>query len=275
MKQKITRKRITGNLSWAIMLSLVTAIIWTIASCGGSDSSSNAPVITTGVVTGFGSVFVNGVEFQTDAATHRRHRDDGPGDAGSNDQQVFSQGMVVSVQHREGSNKASKIEFVNNLEGPVANLTATGCTVMGVPVTISPTTVKTGAALANGAIVEVSGVPDATGAIPATFISAQPAGAKNVFQIKGIVSNLDTVGKTCKIAATPGAANAVTVNFATAVLDANIAGGLANGMFVEVKTDLAGSATSPITATKVEAGLKAEVEVEIEIEHDAASGGHT
>jgi len=274
-------KRIKDNLSWALLLSVVLASALPIVSCGGGGDAGTSPastsLITTGVVTGFGSVFVDGVEFTTDATTKRRHLDDGATDAGSDDRLVFSQGMVVSVQHQPGSNKALKIDFVNNLEGPVTNATASGCTILGVPVTIGANTVikPNAAALVNGAIAEVSGRPDASGAIPATFIELKPAGTKNVFQIKGIVSNIDTVNKTFKIGTVQGAASNVTVSFASAVLDSSVAGGLTNGMFAEVKTDLAGAATTPIKATKVEAGLKSEVEVELETEHASdPSGGH-
>jgi len=265
-------KRTKDSLSWAIMLSMVMATLWTITSCGGGGGDAASPggtsVITTGVVTGFGSIIVDGVEFATDTTTKRRHLDDGAGDAGSDDRQVFSEGMVVSVHHQPGSNKATKIDFVNNMEGPVFNVNAAGFTVMGVPVSISAKTVikPNSAALVDGVIAEVSGVPDATGAIPATFIELKPAGTKDVFEIKGIVSNLDAVNKTFSIGTVQGATSTVSVSFATAVLDNSMAGGLANGMFAEVKTNLAGSATSPITATKVEAGLKSEVEVETETE---------
>lgn len=268
-------RKTRNNLSWAVMVSLVVTILWTITSCGGGGGGTTSPgatagtsVITTGVVTGFGSVFVDGVEFTTDTTTKRRHLDDGTADAGSDDQQVFSKGMVVSVQHQPGSNKALKIDFVNNMEGPVSNATATGFTVLGVPVSIGANTVikPSGATPVNGAIAEVSGQPDATGTIPATFVEFKSAGTKNVFEIKGTLTNLDAANKTFSIATVQGATSTISVSFATAVLDNSLTGGLANGLFVEVKTDLAGSATSPITATKVEAGLKSEVEVELETE---------
>ena len=262
-------KRINGNLSWALSLSVVLATVLTIVSCGGGSSNgtpASTAVITKGVITGFGSVIVDGVEFTTDATTSRRHLDDGAGVAGSDDQTVFAKGMVVSVQHQAGSNKAMKIDFVNNLEGPVSGATASGCTVLGVPVTISANTVirPNIAALVNGAIAEVSGVPDASGAIPATFIELKPAGTKNVFQIKGIVSNVNTSNKTCSLATVQGATSGISVDFSSAVIDSGI--GLSNGAFVEVKTDLAGSAASPIKATKVEAAHESEVESENEIE---------
>jgi len=55
----------------------VTAAILGLAACGGGGSSNdstpqpaaqNVPVISSGTVTGFGSVFVNGVRFETSSA---------------------------------------------------------------------------------------------------------------------------------------------------------------------------------------------------------------
>ncbi len=52
----------------------VTAAVLGLAACGGGSSSSDSaphaaaqsvPVISSGTVTGFGSVFVNGVRFET------------------------------------------------------------------------------------------------------------------------------------------------------------------------------------------------------------------
>ena len=276
-------KRIKNELPAAIMLYLVVAFACLLASCGGGSSpgnstsstatttTANAPILTSGVVTGFGSIFIDGVEFQTDATTHRRRRDQGKVDLAGDDKSIFSLGMVVHVQHRQGSNKATKIDFINNLLGPASNVTATGFTVMGVPVLIGPNTVIKPdiAALVNGIIAEVSGLPNAAGAIPATFIEVKPAALNPLqqFELKGFISGFDPVGKTFFMGPLLGSANAVQVNFANAVIDNNITTGLADGLFVEIKTDLAGSQATPIIALKIELGIKDEIEPELELEH--------
>ena len=274
-------KRTTQHLSSAVMFTLIIAVLWTLAACGGGGSPGGtasstattttgaAPVLTTGTVTGFGSIFIDGVEFQTDATTRRRRLDQGKVDLAGDDKSIFSLGMVVSVQHRQGSNKASKIEFINNLLGPASNVTATGCTVMGVPVLIGPFTVIKPdiTALVNGVIAEVSGLPNLNGAIPATFIEVHQAGVGNAlqqFELKGFISGFDPVGKTFSLGPVFNSTNTVAVSFANAVIDNNITSGLADGLFVEVKTDLAGSQANPINALKIELGIKAEIEVELE-----------
>ena len=48
-----------------------------IVACGGGGSSSSmsnlTPVLATGTITGFGSIYVNGVHFQTSSATIRKN----------------------------------------------------------------------------------------------------------------------------------------------------------------------------------------------------------
>ena len=253
-------------------LTGITAAPLSVAA--GTGGVTNTPavaplVLTTGTVTGFGSVFVDGVEFQTDATTHRRRLDLSSADLPGDDRSIFSVGMVVSVQHRQGSSKATKVEFVNNLEGPVTHATATGCTILGIPVNFGANTVikPDSSALVDGAIAAVSGVPDASGAIPATFIDVKPAASTNEFELKGFVSSLDTANKTFSIGAGQGSTSTKSVSFATAVIDSSIAGGLADGLFVEVKTDLDGCSDSikPIKATTVKAGTKSRIEPELEL----------
>jgi hypothetical protein len=56
---------------------VAAAAVVGLAACGGGGSSSStpqpaaqsAPVVSSGAITGFGSVFVNGVRFETSSAT--------------------------------------------------------------------------------------------------------------------------------------------------------------------------------------------------------------
>ncbi len=274
------RKRLQKGLVILFVFGLVMGTMAMFAACGGGSGSSSGnqpaatnPTLTTGTITGFGSVIVDGVEFETDATTRRRHLDDGPEHMAGDDSTVFSEGMVVTVQHEAESHVAEKIDFVNNLEGPIANATAAGCTIFGVPVNIGSSTVihdsnggvGTIADIVDGDIAEVSGIPDpTTGEIPATYIEVKPAGSKTEFEIKGYVSNLDTANQTFSISTVQGGTNTVSVDYATAKLDDSTSTAITDGMFAEVKTDLAGATASPVVATKVEAGLESEVENEVE-----------
>ncbi|HQT98502.1 MAG TPA: hypothetical protein PK416_11615, partial [Thermodesulfobacteriota bacterium] len=53
------------------MLAVAAVAALALAGCGGGGAGGTSPT-TRGPITGFGSVWVNGIEFQTDSATHRR-----------------------------------------------------------------------------------------------------------------------------------------------------------------------------------------------------------
>src|SRR2546421_10648038 len=64
-------------MSKIIPSALAATLAALIVACGGSGSSGNmsnlTPVLATGTITGFGSIYVNGVPFQTSSATIRKN----------------------------------------------------------------------------------------------------------------------------------------------------------------------------------------------------------
>jgi hypothetical protein len=224
---------------------LLLAASLSLTGCGGAavgllaGGGIGGTGFSTGAIIAFGSVIVNGVEFQTGDNTIRRLLDDSPDNIPGEDNEVFHQGMVVRVHYTAGDNTALRIDFRDDLEGPAANLdvAAGRFTVLGQPVAFDGSTnilVEPGAAFADNAIVEVSGLYGADGLLHATFIKVEPAGSKTVFEIKGFVSALDNQEKTFRLGPAAGSAT-VTVSFAVAELK-DLPSGLANGIFVEVKT---------------------------------------
>jgi hypothetical protein len=100
-----------------------------ITACGGGGGGSVAgggiggTGVTSGSVTGFGSVFVNGIEFETDGA--RRTVDDETDISnGTDDDKVLGIGMVVTIigtVNDDGvTGTAESIDYDNEIEGPVA-----------------------------------------------------------------------------------------------------------------------------------------------------------
>ena len=150
---------------------------------GGGTSLAGGGIggtgITSGTITGFGSVFVNGVEFETDGSSF--DVDDNIG----TDQDVLGLGMVVTVTgsiNPDGvTGTALSILYDDEVEGPIADdpvedadrVTKT-FTVLGITVVVDRnTTVFSGTdydydSLAMDNIVEVSGFFDGTGALQAT-----------------------------------------------------------------------------------------------------------
>ncbi|NOQ70091.1 MAG: hypothetical protein GQ573_08295, partial [Gammaproteobacteria bacterium] len=105
---------------------LSAAITLTIVACGGSGSSGFAGIggsgfISSGSISGFGSVFVNGVEFEVDGAT--TYDIDGDPDGMESDLAI---GMIVQVSgaiNEDGvTGTATGISFDDQLQGPVLGL---------------------------------------------------------------------------------------------------------------------------------------------------------
>jgi hypothetical protein len=249
------------NSTWASWLATAaaTASLALAAGCGGGGGGSSPPPsggggtnpptqgidgvgIAVGPITGFGSVIVNGVRFDTTGAQVRI--DDNPGV--ESDLQV---GQVVVLKGRYNSDgttgTAETIDYNDAVEGPVTtvDLAAGTLGVMGQVVRVTASTVFDNrfanpslAGIAVGSIVEVSGYPNAAGEIVATRIEPKAAGQS--FEVFGTVSSLTSTR--FNLAAT-------VVDYSTAQV-AN--GTLTNGACVEVK----GSALNGgvLAATRVE-----------------------
>ena len=163
------------------------AVALALSACGGGGgSSASAGSTTVGTITGFGSVFVNGVEFETAGANISVDE----ADAAESNLKV---GMVVTVQGQvnpDGSTgTATSIQFSDELEGQVISNSiiapdTTGVIdIMGQQITITGTTVfesdVTGITtidqIVAGNIVEVSGTVTGPGSIEATRIEVKAA----------------------------------------------------------------------------------------------------
>ncbi|MGH7461466.1 MAG: DUF5666 domain-containing protein [Longimicrobiales bacterium] len=243
-----TAVRILGQAAAAGMAALLVA-------CGGgggdgaqalsTPAPTAAPASFSGAITGFGSIIVNGVRIDVSAA--RTTLDDDNPNASADDLRL---GMVVEVQGERDNNgltgRATTVASHSFVQGPVSAVsTAAGSfVVLGVTVTVSPSTVFSGdglsglAALALNDIVEVHGLPEATGAsLKATRIER-----------KSPTSEARLIGTVQNASAGSFTINGITVQFTPAVL-VNLPAGVTNGAVVRVK----GTLTSPtvISATRV------------------------
>ncbi len=180
---------------------LVALGLVTLASCGGGSDGGIAAGgtggtgISQGPVSGFGSVYINGVKFNTDGATATTVEDSvGTGQAG------LKLGMVATVEWEKdattGKYRAKSIKYSDDVQGPATVTGATTLTVLGQSVIVDALTVFEGdgttsltslADLPVGRVVEVSGLEDNTGAIRATRIELKGVGAE--YELKGIVSD--------------------------------------------------------------------------------------
>ncbi len=251
---------------WKAAIALFLPVVGAaLAGCGGGGGSTSGTGtgVTTGAIQKFGSVFVNGVEFMTSAGTQRRMLDDGPGDVPGNDNDVFREGMVVTVRH-DDMDDAAEIEFEDNLKGPVSDISLADNTfrVFGAAGQLVVVDSKTKffddtsgpaltslSGLADNNVVQVSGLPDATGAIRATFVARKSLtiASMGLFEIKGFVINLNNGTKTFRLGQVPAPTLiSVPVDFSGMM---NLPAPVDNGVFVEVKTR---SVTTPLVAVNIE-----------------------
>ena len=186
---------------------LMVAIATGLGSCGGggggdsSNSSSDSSVTTVGRIDGFGSVYVNGIKFDTSQTSYEV---DGEQEY---DDSALGLGMVVRVEGQVSDDGttgiAEHIEYDDDLEGPIDNGslvpgdTLTTFTILGMAVLadINETVFDDGASyqgLAEGQELEVSGYFDGSQII-ASRIEMQSDGEDD-FEIKGTVASYDEDG---------------------------------------------------------------------------------
>lgn len=249
------------SLNYMIVLcaALMTG---TLAACGGGGGGGGVSPppppppsggigrngIAVGPVSNFGSIFVNGVRYDTANATFTID-----GETGSEgDLRV---GDVVLVQGTIDDNgttgTADVVLFDDVVKGPVESVDIPGnlLVVLGQTVLVRPETSFddsfTPASIEGvnvGQIVEVSGQFNADGNIVATRIEPKPAGTQ--FEVHGTVAALDAANFLFNL-------GGLTVDYSNATLDNFPGGQISNGDFVEAKGMSLG-AGGELLATRVE-----------------------
>ena len=201
-----------------------------IVSCSGSSTTTteNADVaeggvggtgISTGSLTGFGSIFVNGVEFDVGSAEFIR---DGNNSFSESDFNIGEYVVVNGTVNADGlTGTASKVIFEDIVEGVVTSASTDNVSinVLGQKVISDKLTVFIGFKLLTdllpGNVVEVSGFRNAAGEINATGIllkeNAFIEGATE-FELNGKIKTVDTTSLTFEL-------GGLTVDYSQAVLE--------------------------------------------------------
>ena len=242
-----SKTRLLGSL-------LCCSILLSCGGSGGETSTTTAGIggtgITYGKITGFGSVFVNGIEFNTDAS-----RFDVDGSPFSSQQEAqdggLTIGMVVKITGNKTLGIADSVEYDDEVQGPVVGsnpLSATqkSFTVFGQTVVIDKlnTSFKNTDfdSLADTDIVEVSGFRSSATDINATFVEKKNPGVLEV-ELKGTISGF-----------VPGSFNfnlgGIAISFDNLTIIDTPGGTLTDDLFVEVKGIL--QPNNSIHATKIE-----------------------
>jgi hypothetical protein len=249
------------KIKYLTKLSALGLAVVFLGACGGGGSSSGTTTTSTrvGTVSGFGSVFINGIEYDTSGASITI-------DGQSASESDLRVGMVVEVEGSDDGSTGSLTSISNSdeLEGLVISnavdaTTQTGTMdIMGQTVNISATTIfeskVAGVTLASdvmaGNIVEVNGYSDSNGNIFATRLEVKAADLASYLashpegiELKGIVGTIDSMAMTFPL-------GGISVNYAAAVID--ISGGLQEGQYVEVKSTAGLNGSGELVASRIE-----------------------
>ncbi len=243
---------------------LILAAIFSIllVSCNGGGGMSagggidGTGIMSAGVVSAFGSIVVNGTEFDTSKATIFINGEE----IGAGDDAVLDNldiGMVVTVEGRISragiTATADRVVYSDNVIGPVESISDIDATtkevvVLGQTVIVNvvtkfkETTLET---LAPGDVVEVSGYWDDNRSVRATFLEKKGDITSILeYEVTGFVESLDADLKTFMI-------NGLRVDFAS-IADILPPGIPAVGLFVEVAGQLA--VGGEMIAAKIELG---------------------
>lgn len=234
-----------------------------VVACGGSGSGSNQVV---GTITGFGSVYIDGVEYSTDSTEYEVDDDD------ATDQDDLEEGMVITCED-DGAGGCASIHYDADLEAPVTSVVDNGddtktLVVLGVSVLVSNDPLVTNfdndedndgnpdsdfsyATVAVGDRVEISGVFN-NGVLEASYIEKEGtlSGDSAEVEFKGTITAFDASTVTTALDSNGLAVIIVSYNVSTDLGD--LPGGvLATGLFVEVEGTLTVS-TGDILALEIE-----------------------
>ncbi len=240
----------------SLKLTAIASVCFTLVACGGGSNSSgldsgvNTPVtasyVSSGTVTGLGSIIVDGVRIDDSAVSSKEI-----GESGEVENVEVKLGQTVEVGH-DDKNKADEVKIKLALHGLVEVVSATDLTIMNTAIkintdsTLGPVTILEGFTaltdLVVGDGVKVYGTPvvntDGTVSLQATRLEKKAVVQK--LRYFGRVTSLDTTAKTFKL-------GNVTVNYAS-VANLNVV----NGQKVMVIADkTTGYSNGVLTATKV------------------------
>ena len=243
-----------------------------LVACGGSSNSSspsNPPTASaaSGVLTAFGSVYVNGVPYAVDANTAVV---DGDADDATSSTAALQVGMTVDVDAGPGTTRsANLVRFTSLVRGEVDALSGSSLTVLGQNVETTAATSFAGSNAAGTAITSADGTSAGsikagdyvvvygylmpcsgtgcaatTGATTIVATLIYEPGVAGVYRVEGTAENTTATSFTI---------NGLTVDLsstgASPTLCMPTPCAIANGNFVEVRSTSAPSASSPLTLT--------------------------
>jgi hypothetical protein len=256
--------------SRALLAALFTAL--TLVACGGGGGGDTTTASTNtfsqGAITGFGSIFVNGVRYDNSQAKVNNDDDEDSPEQHSNDDLKLGMHVTILGNSGSGTDTASIISFGSQLKGPVQTITASitsgtgtatvttggSLVILGQTVIVGTNTVFDPISLPGGFasilpkdVLEVHGHLDAAAnTLTATRINREDGA--NKYKITGNVSNLDAGSKSFKI----GSENFSYLNIDPTKLSVT----LANSITVKVTLATTQTTTGTWNATRIKPAAK-------------------
>lgn len=228
-----------------LSILLIGILILSCMSCGSSSSSlagggtGGSGIVSKGVIAAFGSVVVNGTEFDTgNALIVIEGEEIGVGD--DMVRNYLDPGKYVTVIGSGGEDAhnalADKVIYNSHLKGPVESVLPLGdrtkeMIVLGQKVVTHPQTKFEEISLDDIAVndvLEISGIPDDQGAVHASFIEKTGEFTPSVIlEVIGYLENLNVAQQIFYI-------NDLTIDYSQADLSGLAPAELTEGLFVEV-----------------------------------------
>jgi hypothetical protein len=235
-------------------LNIITAIL--LFGCGGSETtitpdnqpatitSSPSLISSTGVITGFGSVYVDGVRYITDNADIKIN-----GNSGS-DVSLLKVGMQVTIASSDDNSEtpeASRVTYESEVEGMVSSIDRDNQTIIVAGTLISYNNLThfidiTEANLSVTQRIEVNGYLRQDNSYLATMIKLDADTSNDRAEYtRGLIEQLNTTNRTFRL-------NQLIIDYNTA----SIEGELSNGALVKVEGALT---NETIVASHIEAEM--------------------
>jgi len=240
------RQTVLGAIMNLFIKSISTlSLLLYLSSCGGSSDKSPpeinveqpplvvaTPTETTGVITGFGSVFINGVEYETDSTVVSTDDDDHASESDLHVGMVVSLSGELDADGKTGS--ATSIHYDEQIKGPLESidLAANSLVILGQIIIFDDLTSLDNVVLAElipSDFLEVSGFYDAEGQLYATRIEKEDG--ISTLKLEGVIKSIDTVDKTFIL-------GSLNIDYGLAQFDGFTEADLMDGIKVRVKGDL-------------------------------------
>ena len=258
-------KSITPGSTRSLELLRLVALLFALGGCGGGVDSGGTGATNTyssGPITGFGSIIVNGVRFDDSSATVTD--DDGFPRALGLGMTVEVRGSAITIDATGSRSSASSISISSEIVGRIRSTSGNALDVLGQSVEVRPGTVFAGSFPGVGDFVEVYALYNAADNVYVATRIEHKTSPPSEYRIRGKVLELNAIPGTFKL-------GTELISY-SALAPGDVPAGLADGAIVRVRVKATPLAGGVWQATRLRDGASrpdegAHIEVEGLIEN--------